>query len=134
MSEAKTFRIRVHGNALTGIVREIADRGDVAGVLNALSGMSTDHALAIIERRSKLEGYSDGTDDAPGIEIVDDEPDRPADVYEFTKKFFERKGREERSAGFDDGVEAVSRWLSAEGHSTLSESLECGTWEDPGEE
>ena len=48
MSEEKTFRIRVHGDALTGIVREIADRGDVAGVLNVLSGMSTDQALAII--------------------------------------------------------------------------------------
>lgn len=125
------MRITVHGNALTAIVREIADQGNVVGVLGSLPGLTCEQALGVVERRKKIEGWSDGTDEAPGFTIVDDQPDLPADVYEFTKRFFERQWEQRRHEEWEKVCEAMSRWLKHEGEDELARQVIDGEWFDP---
>ena len=64
--KSKPIYIKIHGNALTTLLREAAECGNVTGVLGMWTGelATRENLLAIVERRAELRGNSDS-----GLEI-----------------------------------------------------------------
>jgi len=119
---------RVYGPALTGLIRAAADRGDIASVLNMVPDMKCGDVVRVIEREAEFIG-----DSVDGFTLREIDSKGPT-CWEIHRKRVEDEKEQSRNDGYDDGVEAVTRYLHSIGEKKLAYNLDAGDWEDPGED
>ena len=133
MSEPESIplHMKIHGDALTALMREAAERGDIITLFDLMPGClsSVENVRLIIQLQAEIFG-----DDQNGYGIRATTKYPPID-FEALVESRERKLRDGAyRAGYEEATEGITRWAKAEGHSTVANELEDGTWEDPGEE
>lgn len=128
MGEVKTIRLTVYGNALTAIIRDAAERGDIITVLDLFpSGLRVEDIRSIIEGKSEFIG-----NDVDGFEMRLTDIKTPIDVQKRLDAYVERERREGRNDGFEHACEGIARWLRHEDHDEAAQGVEDQDWFDPG--
>ncbi len=131
MSEAKvkSIQLKIYGNAITALMRDAAERGDIITVFKMIDGewCTAQNILDIIEGRTELIG-----DNIEGFDIRRTNTKTPIDVQKRLDAFMERKKREGFHEGYDMACEGMARWARHENHNFVAECLESGDWFDPG--
>jgi len=128
MSEAKaeTIRLSVSGSAITTIIRDAAERGDIVTVFDIAPNISVKYLRAILEGRAEIVGEEDS-----GLTVNFIEDGDLIDIQERFDSFMKRQRESDIREGRDLACEAVARWAKYEGWHIVAEELENETWVDP---
>lgn len=130
MSEAKKIEMRltVYGNALTSIIRDAAERGDIITVLNLMpSELSAEDIRNVLEGKSEFVG-----NDLDGFELqLSGAKSHRIDVQKRLDAYVKRQRQSAYCDGRDETVEALARWARHEGHPDVARDLEGDCWWDP---
>jgi len=130
MSEAKTetITLSVTGSALTALMRDAAERGDIISVFDMIDGdkITVQNIRDVIEGRTEIIG-----DSVNGLDIRRTDISRPIDVQKRLDAFMKRQKRRAEHDGYEMACEAMARWARSEGWDVVAETLESGDWVDP---
>lgn len=133
MTEAntETITLSVSGSALTALMRDAAERGDIISVFDMLDGdkITVQHIRDIIEGRSEIIG-----DSINGLDIQRTDISRPIDVQKRLDAFMKRQKRGAEHDGYEMACEGMARWARSEGYTFVADALESGDWADPNPE
>jgi len=133
MSEPESIplHMKIHGDALTSLMREAAEQGDIITLFDLIPGClsSVENVRLIIQLQAEIFG-----DDENGYGIRATTQFAPIDFEALVESRETNLRKGAYRAGYEDALEGITRWAKAEGHSTVANELEDGTWEDPGEE
>ncbi len=130
MSEAKveTITLSVSGRALTALMRDAAERGDIISVFDMIDGnnITVQHIRDIIEGRTEIIG-----DSIKGLDIQRTNIEKPIDVQKRLDAFMKRQKQSAHHDGYEMACEGMARWARSEGWDIVAEALESGDWADP---
>lgn len=129
--ESKPLYMKIHGDALTGLMRGAAERGDIITLFDLIPEClsSVENVRLIIQLQAEIFG-----DDENGYGIRATTQYPPIDFEALVENREKNLRKGAYRAGYEDALEGITRWAKSEGHTTVADELEDGTWEDPGEE
>lgn len=130
MTEAKveTITLSVSGSALTALMRDAAERGDIISVFDMIDGdkITVQHIRDVIEGRTEIIG-----DSVNGLDIRRTDISRPIDVQKRLDAFMKRQKRSAEHDGYEMACGAMARWARSEGWDIVADALENDDWADP---